>query len=212
MSQGIFFTSDQHYGHANVIRFCKRPFSDVEEMTEELIKRHNEVVKPGDLVYHLGDMFWRSLTPEQAVSIRLRLTGQHYYINGNHEERMDQEAMKKLFIWRKDLAQIHPSGYPHVVLCHYAMRVWNGSHRGDYSLYGHSHGELPENDSLSFDVGVDSWNYYPVSLEQVAEKMRAKEESIKRLEYKCPGCERSFVAVKETEKICAGCGMKMELK
>jgi calcineurin-like phosphoesterase family protein len=178
----IFFTSDEHYGHQNIIsKFQFRPFSGVEEMTEELISRHNSVVKSGDLVYHLGDMFWRTLPYPKAVEIMDRLNGQHYYIRGNHEELMDKHPfLREKFIWVKDLAVIHPPGppkHPGIVLCHYAMRVWTRSHTGRYHLYGHSHGGLPENDSLSFDVGVDCNNYYPVSLEQVNERMQAKVRS-----------------------------------
>ena len=50
----IWFTSDEHYGHQNIIQFCKRPFLNLEHMTERLISHHNEVVKPGDEVFHLG--------------------------------------------------------------------------------------------------------------------------------------------------------------
>ena len=60
-----FFTADQHYGHANIIRFCKRPFATVEEMDQELIRRHNEVVGPDDLVIHAGDFAFRNARSPQ---------------------------------------------------------------------------------------------------------------------------------------------------
>ena len=61
------------------------------------------------------------------------------------------------------------------MLSHYAHRVWEGSHKSTWMLYGHSHGSLPEiESSLSFDVGVDCWNYFPISFEQVLEKMATK--------------------------------------
>jgi calcineurin-like phosphoesterase family protein len=213
MSERVYFTADQHYGHSNIIQFCKRPFSSVDEMNETLIENHNRIVKPGDLVYFLGDLFWRSLTQEQALSIAARLNGQKYYINGNHEERMSHKDMKKFFIWQKDLADIHPTGYPHITLCHYAMRVWNGSHRGAWSLYGHSHGELEHVESglKSFDVGVDCWDYKPVSLEEVAQKMNSK-VIINTVEYTCVKCKHSFTSDLLTKHICAKCGEVMEYK
>ena len=58
-----------------------------------------------------------------------------------------------------------------IVLCHYAMRVWDGSHYNSWMLYAHSHGKL-ESQGKSFDVGVDCWNYVPVSFDQVVEKMK----------------------------------------
>lgn len=173
----IYFTSDEHYGHLNIIKFCNRPFATLEEQTETIIARHNERVKAGDLVYHLGDMFWRHLTFQQCMDIRDRLNGQHYYVWGNHEELMEAHpALRARFIWRKDLVQITPPGYPKAVLCHYAMRVWRGSHRGVWQLYGHTHAQLPETDALSCDVGVDAWNYYPVSIEEIAAKMASKRQ------------------------------------
>ena len=57
----IFFTSDSHFGHENIIRFCKRPFNSVREMNEELIHRWNSKVRPNDIVFHLGDFCWGGL-------------------------------------------------------------------------------------------------------------------------------------------------------
>lgn len=184
MAENWFFTSDEHLGHARVIDFCGRPFANTEEMTEELIKRHNEVVKRGDLVIHNGDMFWRDFGVDQALEYMDRLNGNHYYVWGNHEELLKKnKQLQNKFIWCKDIAKIHPAGIKEkIILCHYALRVFEGSHRGDFHLYGHSHGKLPEaiagttkeESPLSFDVGVDCWNYYPVSLGQVVEKMKRK--------------------------------------
>ena len=78
-----FFTSDTHFGHANIIRLCNRPFKDVEEMNEKLIENWNKVVPEDGTVFHLGDFafggsaLWNSVIP--------RLNGQIYLIIGNHE-------------------------------------------------------------------------------------------------------------------------------
>ena len=62
-----------------------------------------------------------------------------------------------------------------IVLFHYAMRVWNASHYGTWHLYGHSHGDLPDDEtSLSFDVGVDCHNFYPLSYSDVTGIMSKK--------------------------------------
>lgn len=178
----IWFTSDEHYGHANVIKFCNRPFSSTEEMNRALVEKHNSRVKPGDLVYHLGDMFWRKLDINECRQIRDSLNGQHYYVWGNHEEHMEKTVdLRDRFVWCKDIARVFPSretGYPKIVLCHYAMRTWRGSHRGDWHLYGHTHAGLPEY-GLSFDVGVDARNFFPISLDEVATEMKAKGDSWK---------------------------------
>lgn len=91
---------------------------------------------------------------------------------------------EKLYVWYRSLEEIS-LGQPYfpadqkqlIVLCHYAMRVWKNSHHGSWQLYGHSHSMLPElPELLSFDVGVDvpEWDFYPVSIEQIKEKMARK--------------------------------------
>jgi len=174
----IWFTSDQHYQSPSIIRICARPFASVEEMNETMIARHNELVRPGDLVYNLGDIFLgrrsgQNKGLDEAVQLRKRLTGQQYLILGNHDELAKE--MKEQFVWSKDLARLRskglPEGIPDIVLCHYAMRSWEKQVHGSWHLYGHSHGNLPEDGSLSFDVGVDCWGYRPISIEEVREKM-----------------------------------------
>lgn len=69
----VFFTSDTHYHHARVIHYSKRPFESVDEMGEALIANWNAVVRPGDLVYHLGDFAFCDAA--RAVVIAKRLNG-----------------------------------------------------------------------------------------------------------------------------------------
>lgn len=181
----VFFTSDEHYGHRNIIKFCNRPFTDLDDMREGLIARHNERVAPGDTVYHLGDMFWRTTKQQDASNILARLNGNHVYVRGNHEELFDQAEFYLRFRFDSvhERLYITPDGGPKagVVLDHFAGRVWHKSDKGSWQLYGHSHGELPEDHNLlSFDVGVDANNWYPVSLTQVAERMHKKIEWMHR--------------------------------
>lgn len=181
MSQDFFFTSDEHYGHRSILGFCNRPFSDIYEMEEELIKRHNAKVPKGGLTFHLGDMFWR--THDNPFRVLDRLNGQHAYVYGNHCELIESRLdVRQRFTTVKDILEVKLDKLPKIVLFHYPMRTWNGSHRGSWHLYGHVHGELPENDSLSFDVGVDCWNYEPVSLQEVAIKMLPKMEKLRKLD------------------------------
>ena len=72
-----FFTSDEHYGHRRIIDFCKRPFADIYEMREALIAAHNAKVGRGDITFHLGDIFWRTMSVDEAMYIMSRLNGQH---------------------------------------------------------------------------------------------------------------------------------------
>ena len=94
MMSKVFFTSDLHFGHTNVITFDKRPFSSVEEMDEELIKRWNKKVGKGDLVYVLGDMIWKSSNNDAENLIR-SLNGQIILIKGNHDRFINNAKAKK---------------------------------------------------------------------------------------------------------------------
>lgn len=173
----IWFTSDNHFGHKNIIKFSNRPFATMEEMDEEMIKRWNEKVQPQDEIYHLGDVGLCS--SGRLKEILNQLNGKIYLVRGNHESAA--EACKERFEWIKDYYKLKiqdadfQGGEQQIILMHYAMRVWDKSHWGTYQLYGHSHGELPDDsDLLSIDVGVDCHNFYPISWEEVKAIMKQK--------------------------------------
>jgi calcineurin-like phosphoesterase family protein len=181
----VFFTSDYHLYHAKILLLGKgRPFADVEEMHAAIADRHNAVVRPGDRVFNLGDFALKS-TWEQAYAFRQRLTGQQHFLFGNHDN-VAQEMIRNVpncfvRVWGDPDSPgsyvLRLKGYdvPKIQIGHFAARTWTSSHKGSWNLYGHSHNQLPEEvNLLSFDVGVDCWNYAPVSIEEVAQKMKAK--------------------------------------
>ncbi len=159
----VWFTSDTHFAHRNVIEFCKRPFASIEEMDEEIIRRWNERVEPGDRVYHLGDFAFGDHDPYLS-----RLNGMKKLVIGNH----DGGRWRKATLWHscERLAEVETNGV-RFVLCHYAMRVWRNSHRGALHLYGHSHGSI-QPDSSSLDVGVDCWDFRPISVGDVINRLK----------------------------------------
>jgi calcineurin-like phosphoesterase family protein len=174
----LFFTSNHHFGHANIIKFCDRPFANVDEMNQTMIKRWNEKISPEDEVYHLGD-FGVTKDYESIARILDQLNGTKYLIAGNHEGAA--MTNRKKFKWIKDYHELKvqdeecKNGVQRIVLFHYAMRVWRGDSRGNWQLYGHSHGNLPdEKDRLAFDVGVDCHDFYPLSYPEVKKIMQAK--------------------------------------
>jgi calcineurin-like phosphoesterase family protein len=169
----VWFTADSHYSHRNVIDYCSRPFATVEEMDEALIDRWNSVVGPGDLVYHLGDFALGR--PEAAVAIASRLRGNKYLVFGNHDKyTRKNDAFLKHFVWARDLTQIQIRDQK-ITLCHYAMLTWASAHHGAWSLHGHSHGSLPDDpNALRLDVGVDVWDFFPVSFETLQDRMMTK--------------------------------------
>ena len=165
-----FFTADEHYGHANIIKYCDRPFGSVEEMDEEIIRRHNSVVGPGDTVIHAGDF---SLKKKAEVEDYVaRLNGRHVFLRGSHDYWLDSDAHE---IWERKIDGRY------VVVCHYAMRVWPRSHHNSWQLYGHSHGRL-EPVGKQWDVGVDNNDFHPVSMDRLVEIMESRPDNVDRLE------------------------------
>ena len=163
----IFFTSDPHYNHKNIITYCNRPFASVSEMNESLINRWNSVVSHEDTTYVIGD-FAFDKNPSKFLC---RLNGTKVLIKGNHDKRPYREDGWDAI---HDYLEITHKG-KHIVMCHYSMRVWNKSHRGSWMLYGHSHGTLPDDPySNSIDVGVDCHNYTPISFDDVERIMKKK--------------------------------------
>ena len=172
----IYFTSDLHFGHNNVIRFDNRPFAMVEEMDGELIRRWNNKVKSDDIVYILGDISWYN--SDKTCEILSRLNGQKHLIKGNHD-RINSD-IRKNFYSVSDYKEIKVDDKD-VVLCHYPITFFNKHHYGSYHLYGHVHNshewnfvesvkrQLEELDIKCnmFNVGCMLWNYEPVSLEEI---------------------------------------------
>lgn len=167
----VFFTSDTHFGHANVIKHCGRPFADVAEMDEALIANWNAVVRPKDTVYHLGDFAFRARRKPREYLARLH--GVMHLIRGNHDEETLKDC-PDAFASLSDLKEVKWEGQ-RITLCHYAMKTWNKSHHGAWQLYGHTHGDMPDDPTrFSLDVGVDCHDYRPIPFERVAELMAAK--------------------------------------
>lgn len=164
----IFFTSDTHFYHANVIKYSNRPYGSVEEMNAAIIQNWNSVVRPGDRIYHLGDFGFAR--PEQLTRILEQLNGQKYFIVGNHDKSMWDASVKKHFIKYADMMELSV-GKQKLVLCHYPLASWNRAHHGSFMLHGHSHGSYVAPDYRIWDVGVDVNNMTPISYDEIERKL-----------------------------------------
>lgn len=163
--QRLWFTADTHFGHGRIIQYCNRPFKDFQHQDEEILRRFNEVIKPGDILYHLGDLSWSSYPLDKFFG-RLN-TKEVHLIWGNHDkEKRTVHPNIRSYSYIKNLHQ----GNHHAVLCHYAMRSWLGKGHGSFQLYGHSHGRLP-GEGRQMDVGVDTHDFYPYSWEEIQNKL-----------------------------------------
>jgi calcineurin-like phosphoesterase family protein len=159
----IYFTSDTHLGHAKIVEYSSRPFSSVDEMDNKIIDNWNSIISQNDTVYHLGDFCFGN-----RQKYNQKLNGNIIFVKGSHDNGTTHPYL--IIIKPKNLLDEYGNQRT-IILCHYAMRSWHLSHYASWHLFGHHHGKL-EPYGLSFDVGVDCWNYYPISLEIVENKMK----------------------------------------
>lgn len=188
-----WFISDTHWGHANIIRYSNRPFSNVEEMNDRMRQEWNKLVKPGDTVYHQGDV---AFMPFPKLKTYLwSLNGNIKLVYGNHDKEIAKNRAELLAQGKIDSIEHYRElkiAGKHIILFHYGCRVWNKSHHGSILLYGHSHGSLPPF-GKSVDVGVDSREivcaagpqgqkvsseYRPIHLDEVIKYMDKREQSV----------------------------------
>ena len=176
--KNVFFTSDHHFGHKNILKFCAdtRPFTTVEEMDEGLIERHNEVVNHNDDVYFLGDFAF--MDAHKINEILIRMNGNKHFIFGNHDKPMRQPGIEKHFVWMRDYHEFKIEGRDKnlgpIALFHFPIHSWNRMHYGVLHLYGHTHNSVPfMAGGRARDVGVDTNNCYPWNLEDLIVKMGA---------------------------------------
>jgi calcineurin-like phosphoesterase family protein len=170
----MWFTSDEHYSHENIIKYCDRPFDSVTEMNEAMIANHNLKVGDDDIVYHLGDLHfgkWRDF----AANIAPRLRGaKHFLILGNHDPSIHavMGTLKKWsFAFR--IFEVNLGGVP-FTLSHYPLESWHASFHGGMQLFGHVHGQIPfDPRKRRMDVGVDCNDFTPVLLDDIIDKLSA---------------------------------------
>ena len=142
----IFYISDTHFGHKNILKYDNRPYFTVAEMDADLIKRWNNAVKPTDTVYHLGDFSW--LKPAEESEILQQLNGTKILIRGNHDYKPTAEWAGVL-----PFAEIVDNGR-HVILSHFPIASYKNMTHGYYHLYGHVHNSFE--DGL-FDAYRRAW-------------------------------------------------------
>ena len=173
-SKKIFFTSDTHFFHANIIRYCKRPYSTVEEMNEELINNWNKIVPPDGIVFHLGDFCFAG--SDKIKELTKKLNGKIILIKGNHDHI--SRGMENSFEYTSYEMTIEIDKH-RVYLNHYPFLTFAGAYNQKpvIQLFGHVHsglrtggcdkGRLKYLFPSQYDVGVDNNNYRPVSWNEI---------------------------------------------
>lgn len=178
----IYFTSDCHFNHNNILKYEPetRPFNTIEEMNETIISNWNNVVKPEDTVYVLGDMFMGAL--DAIEPIFNRLNGTVKIIRGNHDTRNRLAEYERLGIEVKDIDYFVYKGR-FFILCHFPMtneefiRMIVQDNSEVVFLYGHIHSNAPKGYvDGTYHVGADTNNLTPISIEQIWSECWPKEQ------------------------------------
>lgn len=186
----IFFTSDHHFGHANTIKYCQRPFTSADEMNEEMIRRWNSVVCPEDTVYYLGDF---SLSKDCVEQFAPRLNGQKCLLMGNHDACHPchkKKAAAGLIVYKKAgfislglESHLEIAGQK-VLLNHmpyfseepspeYKIKYkeFRPKDEGLWLLHGHIHEKWKTREKM-INVGVDVWDFYPVPITEIGKMIQ----------------------------------------
>ncbi len=156
------------------MRFCNRPFKNIEEHDKTLIKNWNNVVNENDIVYYLGDFcFGKGTNSSDALNHFKKLSGKIIMIAGNHD-RHARNIKNSFFRWHEGLyeAKIRKDK---IVLCHYPLLSWNAAFHGRPHLFGHCHSgpnKIITHQPNSYDVGVDNNNFTPISIDEVLIKLK----------------------------------------
>lgn len=184
--RNVFFTSDFHLFHNNVLRFDNRPFADVHEMHKVIEERWNEVVTEDDIVIYLGDLsFARKEDKAYVEGMMHGLNGEIHFIMGNHDKWEDIKKFT-MFKSQQDYLEVRIThmvdgkSVENLFCCmHYPIFSWNKAHHGSYHVHGHTHGNLHHGEDVNYynnrrviDAGCMLHEYKPISYLDVIEKLK----------------------------------------
>lgn len=186
--QNLFFTSDLHFGHRNVLKFCNRPWEDEKQMSKGLIENWNKIVTNNDIVVSLGDFSWWDSNTE-IKKLLSQLSGEKIYlVPGNHDTDKGYRELPErvellgsvVQVWISGLWADKPNKSLEVTLCHYPLATWPHKHNGALQFFGHIHSGMNTEHSVDIvgedlnivksqqvDVGCDNWGYYPVEIKNL---------------------------------------------
>lgn len=164
----LFFTSDWHFSHKNIVKFCpnfRKPFESLDKMNDELIEFWNATITPDDVVYNLGDVSF-SHDLKEIESVLKRLNGHHHLILGNHDGLIARHKERFLSKSKHDGNPVLSSINDYLklnlrdfkqtlILFHYPIDEWDGCHKGYYHLHGHIHDRVAQVRGKILNVGFD---------------------------------------------------------
>lgn len=166
-----WFISDTHFGHANIIRYCDRPFRTVEDMDKAMLEKWNSVVSPDDEVFFVGDFSFGGATYAQEILEQLH--GVKHLILGNHDNERTPGFWNRHFVSVETTRRIVIDGVGRAVtLCHYPTF---GPKAPQLLIHGHSHNNRPlvttydATRQTLINVSVENLDYTPIPESRIAE-------------------------------------------
>lgn len=184
--EGLFLTSDTHFGHQNILRLCERPFNTIEEHDQKLIENWNSVVGPEDTVFHLGDFCFGGA--QKWKEIRDQLNGHIILILGNHDIKTVSQSMLTMFDYVTQQMKIQVDGrtvylnhFPFLTFAHWNPDIYQRDALA-FALSGHTHIRRGDTGydaqfaslykSTQYDVGVDLNEYKPIAWKEVNRRIQ----------------------------------------
>ena len=186
-----WWTSDHHFGHANIIKYCNRPFASADEMNKAMVNRWNDLVADDDEVWIVGDLVLGQLTVNLSAHV-WRLKGRKILVPGNHDScwQGQQKAKRQVTCYLDlggisrivdDPAPVMIAGQQ-VQINHFPydpgepdrpakFAQWRPKDTGGWLLCGHIHEKWRQN-GHQINVGVDAWNFAPVSDDTICETIK----------------------------------------
>ena len=190
-----WFIADTHFYHKAALRHNRRPFKTIEEMNEHIIKMWNQHIKKTDTVFVLGDFSWGN--QKQIKDIVSRLHGYKILILGNHDKRVWQminagfkDVRENIYI-NLNGYEIYLSHYPYYPKWHVRLKLWwhnyskwkRFAHKqirrdGNWLIHGHIHNNNHawKIKDKQINVGVDQWDFKPVSEKTIIEIIEGRNE------------------------------------
>lgn len=172
----LYFTSDCHFFHENIIKYCERPFDGIWDMMAQMITEWNKIVPKDAVVINCGDIAMKA-SKQQIRRVLEQLNGIHYLVQGNHDRL--NSIPTDCFVSIQDTLTIFVTGDDEIkeqiiFASHFPHIHWPGSHRGTWHVYGHIHStpNQKRQDELKYspnqyDVGMDNNNFKPISFNEL---------------------------------------------
>lgn len=161
----VWLISDTHFDHANIIRYCSRPFGSVQAMNLTMLYSWNKTVESDDIVYFLGDMSFGRHSRQAWYWLDL-LNGRKIFIRGSHDQEIRGDNVLKII----DMEMIQVDSIPFLLVHNTFNPIANGW--DGWIIHGHSHNHVPFLDSKRINVSVEVIGYKPISLYEILERIK----------------------------------------